>query len=189
MWFRRGGSQGHAHGQLSWAGGTCWAAEFVHLRLFFHTKVFLPLQRTETFRGREKLGNDNKLSCQGKYWCLCAGGSVSSWSQTGNQKQTEPFFLSARGYFRIKPSQHRLFMSMVCPSLGHPTPKVSKGFISSNYLIAKPPFLKVQQLQGKTANCGEKHRAKCPFFLVVESQGMREQGKAGWDLRLQKGRV
>lgn len=69
-----------------------------------------------------------------------------------NQKQTE-LFLSARGYFRIQPSQHKLFMSMLCPiphtvllilSLSRAQP--STGLISNNYLIATPSIS--QQLQG-----------------------------------------
>lgn len=108
-------------------------------------------------------------------------------------KNKQSLFLSARGYFRIKPLLHKLFMSMVCPSLGHPTPHTvllilslsraqpSKGFISKNYLIATPPFLKVQQLQGcpqlSRGDAQENHRASVPF-LVTGSQGMRtEQGK------------
>lgn len=134
----------------------------------------------------EKIKNDNKLSCQGKYWCLRAQESVSlrsCCSPNRNQKQTE-LFLSARGYFRIQPPQHKLFMSMLCPiphtvllilSLSRAQP--NKGLISNNYLIATPLYFSA----AAGVSCGDargKHRANVPF-LVTESQGMRaEQGKS-----------
>lgn len=55
----------------------------------------------------EKINNDNKLSCQGKYWCLHAKENVylkSSYSPNRHLKNKQTLFASARCYFRIKPS-------------------------------------------------------------------------------------
>lgn len=95
----------------------------------------------------------------------------------------------------MKPHQHKLFMFMLCPSLGHPIPHTgllvlslsrgqpSKGFISSTYLIATPPFFKVQQLQGcpqlSHGDAQENHREnhKCPFSGDGKSGNESRRGK------------
>lgn len=112
----------------------------------------------------EKINNDNKLSCQGKYWCLHAKENVylkTSYSPNRHIKNKQTLFASARCYFRIKPSHALKCRTSLSSGLyvqvrGIPSVAHSaclawcslsallswETSIRNHYLIAKTPFLK-----------------------------------------------
>lgn len=89
------------------------------LEIVYPYNGFAVLLRERKHSKEEKIKNDNKLSCQGKYWCLHAKENVylkSSHSPNRHIKNKQTLFVSARCYFRIKPS-HALNYSASLSSL------------------------------------------------------------------------